>query len=423
MIVSNFPQSGSEAQSGGFVQVTGTSVAKTETCYLTLTTSAPAESQSNIFGGSYGNGIIAYGGESGACYYSTNGTSWSKSTILSGYNVGKIAFLNNQFIAFLENGAVYTSSNATSWTKKGTAPVSPGSKHAYCADMVYFNGKYVVNYYKTGAGSIVTSPDLVTWTVLSITQGISEHSRFFVEGNTLYVTGSDGKALYSTTDLSTWTLKYTFSVSGVSICKPKDKYIAIGAGKIFTSTNLTAWIAYNTPLDVMTLGVFYKDGAYCVFDTAKFAYKTTDFTNYEVIVGGEDSGLLYTTAYDEPLYVEDLNAIFLNLYAESIYKYTFETNYKTTFSIGIDNPIKGQVINLLPSFTSSSKHDDFYIAHNGGSYKVMGKILKNVPNIIGKAKVQNISILFLKRVFRAYSKLCINISHEVPFLLILRIHH
>ena len=50
-------------------------------------------------------------------------------------------------------------------------------------------------------------------------------------------------------------------------------------------------------------------------------------------------------------------------------------------------------------------------------------ILKNVPNIIGKAKVQNISALFLKRVFKEYLKLCININHEVPFLLILGIHH
>ena len=164
MIVSNFPQSGSEAQSGGFVQVTGTSVAKTETCYLTKQSFNPGISQSQIFGGSYGNGTVAIGAADGYYYYSTNGgTTWTQKTLVSGYNTGNIRFLNNQFIAMVEGGATYVSSDGITWTKKGTASVGAGSSYAYCIDIVYFNNKYVVNFYRGNSGNkMVSSSDLIT---------------------------------------------------------------------------------------------------------------------------------------------------------------------------------------------------------------------------------------------------------------------
>lgn len=384
MIVSNFPQSGSEAQSGGFVQVTGTSVAKTETCYLTKQSFNPGISQSQIFGGSYGNGTVAIGAADGYYYYSTNGgTTWTQKTLVSGYNTGNIRFLNNQFIAMVEGGATYVSSDGITWTKKGTASVGAGSSYAYCIDIVYFNNKYVVNFYRGNSGNkMVSSSDLITWTDITPSQGISEYSYLFIDNNTLYVSASDGKTLYSTTNLSSWTKVYTFSGGQTNMHKVNNTYIVTGSGYIATSSNLTSWTTHSAPNSAIMWNIFYRDGAYCIFDDESFVYRTTNFTDYEVICAGAETGSLYSTSYSVPFYVEELNAIFHNIYAVTIYKYSFETNYKTTFSMGIDKPTKGQIVNLLPSFSSSSAHDEFYIGHSGGSYKIKGKVLKNTPIVL-----------------------------------------
>lgn len=121
-----------------------------------------------LYGGAYGNGVYIMSGY-GDTFISTNGTNWSKTTALSTTeNYGSIFFVDGKFIAIAHGTTSYGSSNkiaystnGTSWTYS-TLPIS-----AKWVEGSYCNGTFMIAGYQ----SFVYSNDGINWEVGSLPEG------------------------------------------------------------------------------------------------------------------------------------------------------------------------------------------------------------------------------------------------------------
>lgn len=123
--------------------------------------------------------------------YSTNGTSWTRSTLRFSKNVGQcngVAYGNNKYVAIFNDGTLAYSSTGSSWSTS-SIPLTVSN----CAGIVYANGKFVV--LDSSAKKIYYSTDLSSWKELSCPTGNiikTDGARIFIL-NTYY----NGKAISS----------------------------------------------------------------------------------------------------------------------------------------------------------------------------------------------------------------------------------
>jgi len=101
----------------------------------------------------FANGQFFAVGDNGNELISTNGTSGIESATATTNQLNDIIYANGQFLALGNNGALETSTTGTNWVLRYSGTTNSLTSAAYA------NGKYVA----VGGGSIISSPDGVTW--------------------------------------------------------------------------------------------------------------------------------------------------------------------------------------------------------------------------------------------------------------------
>jgi hypothetical protein len=175
----------------------------------------------------YGNGIwVAVGnGIDNSFAYSTNGTTWTglgkTSLPLDSEGVGLI-FANNLFVAVGSgtSHSIASSTDGTTWTGKG----GKTNLISYGKGVAYANGLWVVvGAASTGGSTIITSPDLITWTARNnlfvndsgIDVAYSPYSSIWIAvGSTI----NNNQKVGISTDGTTWTsISSSFTPSAIGI--------------------------------------------------------------------------------------------------------------------------------------------------------------------------------------------------------------
>jgi len=208
---------------------------------------------------------VGYSGSAGLYAYSTNGTSWTNSTlptVNSTYEYTSIAYNGtNQYVAIIGgNGGtrnIAYSSNGTSWTGQLNAL----SGNAYWKQVIWAGDRYIA---LRGDGAAVNySTDGTTWTNSAVTSGSSEMSSVAYGniGGTNYIvtvsgysTGSQTSS-YSTNGGVSWTSGNTLPSSSYwsSVTFGNGKFVAVAGSsgtpttKAAYSTNGTTWTAATMP--------------------------------------------------------------------------------------------------------------------------------------------------------------------------------
>ena len=220
-----------------------------------------------------GQGIYIAVAEHGTVVSSTDGLNWQTETFPSTENLNNVAFANGHFFARGDSGTIFVSDDGHYWLQRlGGNVANSGGPVGH--NIVYGNGTYVaVSAY---GGTVVTSPDTVTWTVLP---GVVGDSVAFGGGIFVMVsrlndsvrTSTDGLVwtkptssefswadevaygaghfvirrstqLYQSTDAVTWTLIPGVSASGVAFVK--DRFIARSQQPV-TSLDGVAWTTHT----------------------------------------------------------------------------------------------------------------------------------------------------------------------------------
>lgn len=195
----------------------GTSWTKS-TSFASHTSSIGTAHDSQLY---YGNKFICGSFTSSAQMTSTDGINWPYQT--SDLQIRKHTY-GTMYVGAPIGGYTFRSNDCLTWTRtqKSTAP-SFGALGAQIA-MVYANGIYMVIYGNRGNDSIWTSPDGLNWTKKN-TMSTSSMSNMtacyvfdkFFFGGTIS-TGYSSNTCYYTTDGSTVTALATVTGSGVRGC-------------------------------------------------------------------------------------------------------------------------------------------------------------------------------------------------------------
>jgi hypothetical protein len=209
-----------------------------------------------IYSVAYGNNTYVAGGNTRIAY-SSNGTTWTDSTGISGSWIIYGITYGTQFIAVgydSNGGVIFNSSNGTSWSNVSTTNFGTNR----IRDVAYGGGTYVA---VGSSGKIAYSTDGTTWTpVTDSTFGSSTIYGITYGGGKFVAVGNDGKMAYSTNG-TTWTAVTTSTFSTTTIYgityggeTGKEKFIAVGGG-------ISQQIAYSTDGVTWTRASFsYYDG-------------------------------------------------------------------------------------------------------------------------------------------------------------------
>src|ERR1043166_2207850 len=100
----------------------------------------------------FGNGLFVAGGKLGTIITSSNGADWVMQDSHSISDIARVKFVNGIFFAFAPT--LLESSNGVDWVSV------PGGNGVQ--DITFANGVYYAVI--AGSGTLITSPDLVTWT-------------------------------------------------------------------------------------------------------------------------------------------------------------------------------------------------------------------------------------------------------------------
>ena len=171
----------------------------------------------------YGNGVFVVGG-SFSSYMSKDGLAWTMISIPT-IEVVRISFINGRFVAVGRSGTIAISTDGVKWTARTTSTSD-------ILNDVAFDGKnYVVVGEPSvgGAGTVLTSPDLLTWAghtppwTTSLLRRVAHGTDGFI------AVGGDG--ILASPDGKSWTQVVTSSLfEGYGVVWTGSRFVAVGAG-------------------------------------------------------------------------------------------------------------------------------------------------------------------------------------------------
>jgi hypothetical protein len=145
----------------------------------------------------YGNNIFVAARSTSQAAYSTNGITWTASTVPISQSIAAIKFGNNIFVAINNTTGVASSTNGITWTTS-TLPVSSSWRA-----ITYGNGLFVAVSSTYNSTVAAYSTDAITWTQTTTPGGM--RSEDIAHGSGVFVVvESEGSPIYST-DAITWT--------------------------------------------------------------------------------------------------------------------------------------------------------------------------------------------------------------------------
>lgn len=142
-------------------------------------------------------------------YGSTDGATWSVATnITNGSALTALAYGNGMYFAGFANGLAYTSTDFQTWTYRNT------HQNMSITGAAYGNGMWVMKR----TGSVLVSTDLVTFTPVSLHNGVASIGSVIFAGK-LFVAASDASGagnIETSPDGVTWTIRYTGGVTSLA---------------------------------------------------------------------------------------------------------------------------------------------------------------------------------------------------------------
>lgn len=209
---------------------------------ITLTT------QTSLNGGiAYGSGVFCISG-SGWSATSPDGVTWIYSTSFTTSVAGVgFAYCNDRFIKCFTKAYCQTSTNGLTWTDT-TLPLSQP-----WMTPVYLNGAYYI--FGNNVTTYAYSTDGVTWVSKTLPTGVATALVAAAYGNGLYivtgyVSATVSGSYYTSTDGVNWTLGTAFPSFGIcNITFGNGVFVAVGASGslLATSTDGFNWTTHATP--------------------------------------------------------------------------------------------------------------------------------------------------------------------------------
>jgi hypothetical protein len=238
--------------------------ASASTTTLTLNV-APLWTQGTVLAGEYpstiafGNGVfVATSSDSvNAVAYSTNGITWTDTTMPATGSWVSPAFGDGQFVSVDPSTAdAAYSTNGITWTE-ATLPAS-GNWVA----VTYGGGEFVAI---TGLGAVAYSTNGITWSSASMPSGDSGwDSLAYGNGEFVSVADQNGDAAYSANGI-TWTAATIPAYGASSVTYGAGNFVALGGsspGSGMYSSNGISWTAMSLPSTAQWGLITYGDGEF-----------------------------------------------------------------------------------------------------------------------------------------------------------------
>src|SRR5450759_146977 len=206
----------------------------------------------------YNSGKFLAVGDGGAILYSTDGATWALAPSVTPNDLYAVSNNGSGFIATGASGTLLTSGDGINWVacNSGTTNTLYGITHGYG---IFGNGIFVA----VGAnGTLVTSPDGVTWTTQNsnspasdlkgVAYGVPKLAYVYTPQNgytsqnlpaaTFVAVGANG-TLVTSPDGVTWTPQNSISSTSLNAVTYGHQFVAVGdGGNIFTSIDGLAWL-------------------------------------------------------------------------------------------------------------------------------------------------------------------------------------
>lgn len=191
----------------------------------------------SLSGGIYAQSKYVLAGSSRSIFYSTNGTSWTNTTVTNAAtdeNLTAIAYGASTFVASSNKGNIYTSTDGTTWTSAAqsltTNPIN---------ELMYVNGAF----FALQNGTIHRSTDGVNWTSIAISDASSQTLYGITYGSGKYVVTGTGGLIVTSTDLSSWINESpglsNANDNGIYIATFGNNKFAVGGGEGYIGTQST----------------------------------------------------------------------------------------------------------------------------------------------------------------------------------------
>jgi hypothetical protein len=174
---------------------------------------------------------------------STDGTNWIISDAAAlPTGMGRVRFINNQYIALGKRGILLSSPDANTWTKQ-TIP-STGTTF----DIAYGSGRYILaGTSQTGVSNgLFTSTDGISWTAISAVNLPEDTWKGVTYGAGKFVAVGEKGQVATSTDGTTWSIYkpagFLIQMQQVAYSESARKFLAVGNfGTIYTSADGLTW--------------------------------------------------------------------------------------------------------------------------------------------------------------------------------------
>jgi len=168
----------------------------------------------------FGGGKFVAVGNAGAAITSTDGVSWTRSTLNEYDNFKAVKYGEGAgFMALGASGSVYTSPDGSAWTKK-----ADGRTMSY-KDIVFGNGKYVA----VGDSGASVSTDGLNWSRGAASTGSFRGLQRVAFGNGKFAAVGDSGALYVSDDGAAWSDKSRINrMTFTGVAFGNGKFVVVG---------------------------------------------------------------------------------------------------------------------------------------------------------------------------------------------------
>ena len=226
----------------------------------------------------YGNGIYIAAGYGTTVYISTDGISWTQyidkigkyiqmaatpgadpTYSLNDFYIRSICYGNGKFVAVGYSDVACYSTDGITWSN---STIDSSYTYITYEKICYGNGKFVTVCYDSDA--VFYSTDGITWT--QGTMPSSQKWNFICYGNDKFITIASDTSTYAySADGITWTQESISSLTtdqGLCVlCYTNNMWIAMTAGGVYAySTNGIDWIIDNTPVTENWYSIAYGNG-------------------------------------------------------------------------------------------------------------------------------------------------------------------
>ena len=236
----------------------------------------------------------------GTAVYSTNGISWTVSTLPGSAYWTSVAYGNNRFVAIAEWSTVAAySTDGMSWTQT-TMPTPSGWK-----SVAYGDGKFVA--VSTGDSGSASSTDGITWTQTTMPGSFSWTEVAYGDGKFVAVAMFSSASAYSTNGTS-WTYRNLPTYANwTSVTYGDGKFVAVVGNGDSTvaaySTDGVSWTESTMPASSSWTSVTYGDGKFVAvsssFGIAAYSTNGVDWTQTSL----SRDGYWYSVTYGDGKFV------------------------------------------------------------------------------------------------------------------------